>query len=130
MALGGRVAESLTFNKVTTGAQNDLQKVTKMAYAQVKEFGMNETVGLVSFPEEEIKEKGRRPFSKRLAHVIDEEARRLIAKAYKHTEQVLIQNKDKLDLVSKLSYFFSQIKIFYFSWQKVYLKEKHLTMKM
>ncbi|KAF2901674.1 hypothetical protein ILUMI_04517 [Ignelater luminosus] len=101
MALGGRVAESLTFNKVTTGAQNDLQKVTKMAYAQVKEFGMNETVGLVSFPEAEIKEQGRRPFSKRLAHVIDEEARRLIAKAYKHTEQVLIENKDKLDLLAE-----------------------------
>merc|ERR1719336_2710324 len=49
MALGGRVAESLTFNKVTTGAQNDLEKVTKMAYAQVREFGFNEQVGLVSF---------------------------------------------------------------------------------
>jgi spastic paraplegia protein 7 len=61
MALGGRVAESLTFNKITTGAQNDLQKVTKMAYAQVRVYGMSEAVGLISFPEEEIKEIGRRP---------------------------------------------------------------------
>merc|ERR1719367_2044219 len=45
MALGGRVAESLTFNKITTGAQNDLDKVTKMAYSQVREFGFNEQVG-------------------------------------------------------------------------------------
>jgi len=58
MALGGRVAESLTFNRITTGAQNDLEKVTKMAYANVKEYGMNETVGLVSFPEQESKELG------------------------------------------------------------------------
>merc|ERR1719225_2287167 len=49
MALGGRVAESLTFNKITTGAQNDLDKVTKMAYAQIREFGFNDQVGLVSF---------------------------------------------------------------------------------
>lgn len=100
MALGGRVAESLTFNKVTTGAQNDLEKVTKMAYAQVREFGMNETVGLISFSEQQIKEKGRKPFSKQLAAVIDGEARRLIAQAYKATEQVLQKNKDKLELVS------------------------------
>merc|ERR1712107_670550 len=49
MALGGRVAESLTFNRVTTGAQNDLEKVTRMAYAQIREFGFNEAVGQVSF---------------------------------------------------------------------------------
>lgn len=100
MALGGRVAESLTFNKITTGAQNDLEKVTKMAYAQVREFGMNDVVGLISFSEEEIKEKGRKPFSKRLSSIIDDESRRLIAKAYKHTEKVLIDNKDKLEMVS------------------------------
>merc|ERR1719429_949921 len=52
MALGGRVAESLTFNKITTGAQNDLDKVTKMAYAQIREFGFNDTVGLVSFEQD------------------------------------------------------------------------------
>lgn len=100
MALGGRVAESLTFNRVTTGAQNDLEKVTKMAYAQVREFGMNNTVGLVSFPEAQIKESGMRPFSKKLANIIDEEARRLIAQAYRRTEQVLTENKEKLELVS------------------------------
>lgn len=61
MALGGRVAESIVFNRITTGAQNDLDKVTKMAYANVKEYGMNETVGLVSFPEQETKELGKFP---------------------------------------------------------------------
>ena len=62
MALGGRVAESLTFNRVTTGAQNDLEKVTKMAYSQIQYFGFNEKVGLVSFEDT----GGRRPYSKKL----------------------------------------------------------------
>ena len=100
MALGGRVAESLTFNKITTGAQNDLQKVTKMAYAQVRVYGMSRAVGLISFPEEETKEIGRRPYSKRLTALMDEEAQRLVAAAYLKTEQVLKDNKDKLELVS------------------------------
>ena len=100
MALGGRVAESLTFNRITTGAQNDLQKVTKMAYAQVRVYGMSEAVGLISFPEEEIKEIGRRPYSKRLTALMDEEAQRLVAAAYLKTEQVLKDNKEKLELVS------------------------------
>ncbi|GLV42688.1 Paraplegin [Carabus blaptoides fortunei] len=101
MILGGRVAESLTFNKITTGAQNDLEKVSKMAYAQVRELGMNETVGLISFSEQEIKELGRRPYSKRLASVIDEESRKLIYRAYLRTEEVLTENKDKLKLLAE-----------------------------
>jgi spastic paraplegia protein 7 len=100
MALGGRVAESLTFNRITTGAQNDLQKVTKMAYAQVRVYGMSKSVGLVSFPEEETKEIGRRPYSKRFTALMDEEAHRLVAAAYLRTEQVLKENKEKLELVS------------------------------
>lgn len=100
MTLGGRVAESLIFNRITTGAQNDLEKVTKMAYAQIKEFGMSDIVGLVSFPEEQNKEKGRRPYSKKFANIIDMEARKLIAQAYKRTEQVLLENKEKLEMVS------------------------------
>jgi spastic paraplegia protein 7 len=101
MTLGGRVAESLTFNRITTGAQNDLDKVTKMAYAQVREFGMSDRVGLVCFPEDQGEEKGRRPYSKKFANLIDVEARRLISKAYKRTEEVLLQNKDKLELLAE-----------------------------
>ncbi|RZB38711.1 paraplegin, partial [Asbolus verrucosus] len=101
MILGGRVAESLIFNRITTGAQNDLEKVTKMAYAQIKEFGMNETVGLVCFPDAETQEKGRRPFSKKFANIMDEEARKLITRAYKRTEEVLLKHKDKLELLAE-----------------------------
>ncbi|CAG9770542.1 unnamed protein product [Ceutorhynchus assimilis] len=101
MTLGGRVAEALTFNKITTGAQNDLEKVTKMAYANVKEYGMNEFVGLVSFPEQETKELGRRPYSKKFASLIDIESRKLVGKAYQSTEEVLKKHKDKLQLLAE-----------------------------
>jgi len=98
MALGGRVAESLTFNRITTGAQNDLEKVTKMAYAQIREFGFNSTVGHVSFQ----LTGGKKPYSKRLANTIDLEAKTLIADAYKRTEQLLSDNKDKLEMLAQL----------------------------
>ena len=96
MALGGRVAESLIFNKVTTGAQDDLKKVTKLAYNQIRSFGMNERVGYISFPDNDNGEFGMKPYSKRLAATIDEEARSLVAKAYKYTEKLLTENTDKL----------------------------------
>lgn len=98
MALGGRVAESLTFNKVTTGAQNDLEKVTGMAYAQIKYYGFNDKVGLVSFEEEEF---APRPYSKALQAMIDQEARKMIAEAYKRTENLLLENKEKLQILSE-----------------------------
>lgn len=101
MTLGGRVAESLTFNRITTGAQNDLEKATKIAYAQIREYGMGENVGLISFPESRTKELGRRPYSKKLANLIDLEARNLIGRAYKRTEEVLLQNRDKLETLAE-----------------------------
>jgi spastic paraplegia protein 7 len=99
MALGGRVAESITFNRVTTGAKNDLEKVTKIAYAQIRQYGMNERIGLISFDEEQTGYGSKKPFSKNLAHVMDEEARRLVYKAYKKTEQVILENRGKLEKV-------------------------------
>jgi len=98
MALGGRVAESLTFNRVTTGAQNDLEKVTRMAYAQIREFGFNEAVGQVSFQ----MDGGPKPYSKKLAATMDLEARNLISEAYQRTEQCLIEHKDKLEAMAQL----------------------------
>ena len=98
MALGGRVAESLTFNRVTTGAQNDLEKVTRMAYAQIREFGFNEAVGQVSFQQD----GGPKPYSKKLAATMDIEARNLINDAYQRTEQCLTEHKDKLEALAQL----------------------------
>nr|XP_023646521.1 paraplegin [Paramormyrops kingsleyae] len=97
MALGGRAAEAITFNKVTTGAQDDLRKVTRVAYSMVKQYGMVPSVGQVSFPEtEEEGAIGRRPFSQGLQHQMDHEAKMLISRAYRQTEKLLLDNRDKL----------------------------------
>lgn len=100
MALGGRVAESLTFNRITTGAQNDLQKVTRMADAQVRSFGFSEAIGPVSF-DEENRGGGQRPYSKRLHAMMEQEASRIIAEAYKRTENLLTEHRDKLEVVAE-----------------------------
>ncbi|OXU17169.1 hypothetical protein TSAR_015243 [Trichomalopsis sarcophagae] len=101
MTLGGRVAESLTFNKITTGAQNDLEKVTKIAYAQVQQYGMDQIVGPLSFHPEQTDTNTRKPYSKKLANLMDQEARTIITQAYKRTEQLLLENQDKLKLLAE-----------------------------
>ena len=100
------MAESLTFNRVTTGAQNDLDKVTKMAYAQIRQFGMSKAVGLVSFDDSETSTGTKKPFSKRMAAVMDEEARQLVARAYLKTEEVLKANSEKLEKVRQIAFRF------------------------
>ncbi|XP_055524122.1 paraplegin [Wyeomyia smithii] len=97
MALGGRAAENITFERITTGAQNDLEKVTKMAYAQIKYFGMNGTVGPISFSEEsESNPYAAKPYSKHFGDIIDQEARYMITEAYERTEQLLRDNVEML----------------------------------
>ncbi|XP_069843942.1 mitochondrial inner membrane m-AAA protease component paraplegin isoform X2 [Dipodomys merriami] len=102
MALGGRAAEAISFSKVTSGAQDDLRKVTRIAYSMVKQFGMAPTIGPVSFPEaqEGLTGIGRRPFSQGLQQMMDHEAKLLVAKAYRHTERVLLDNMDKLQALA------------------------------
>ncbi|KAJ8737461.1 hypothetical protein PYW08_000056 [Mythimna loreyi] len=99
MALGGRAAEAITFNSITSGAQNDLEKVTKIAYAQIRVYGMSEKVGLLSFPD--LKAHGKSPFSKTLKNLIDLEARKLIGEAYFRTEKLLRDNQDKLIMLAE-----------------------------
>ncbi|XP_018350816.1 PREDICTED: paraplegin isoform X1 [Trachymyrmex septentrionalis] len=99
MTLGGRVAEYVTFDKISTGAENDLKTVTKTAYLQVQQFGMSPAVGLVSFEKEYINMKNK-PYSKKLANLMDAEVRRIIGEAYEQTKQLLLDNKDKLDTLA------------------------------
>ncbi|NXI53640.1 SPG7 protein, partial [Chloroceryle aenea] len=101
MALGGRVAEAITFNKVTTGAQDDLKKVTKIAYSMVKQYGMVPSIGQISFPDRESTPGiGRCPFSQGLQQMMDHEAKALVAQAYRRTEKLLLENRDKLQALS------------------------------
>uniref|UniRef100_A0A674JG09 Mitochondrial inner membrane m-AAA protease component paraplegin n=1 Tax=Terrapene triunguis TaxID=2587831 RepID=A0A674JG09_9SAUR len=101
MALGGRVSEAITFNKVTTGAEDDLRKVTKIAYSMVKQYGMVPSIGHLSFPElEHTPGIGQRPFSQGLQQMMDHEAKVLVAQAYRHTEKLLLDNRDKLQTLA------------------------------
>ncbi|CAF5177863.1 unnamed protein product, partial [Rotaria magnacalcarata] len=74
--LGGRVAEQVVFNTVSTGAQDDLRRATKLAYAQIKQYGMSKTIGLISFPVDQQNPQnddfGVKPYSKRLHRMMDE----------------------------------------------------------
>ena len=98
MALGGRVAEEVMLGKISTGAQNDLERVTRMAYSQIALYGMNEKIGLLSYPPED----GRidKPYSEDTARVIDTEVRELVDRSYKRTKQLMIEKKD---LVEKMA---------------------------
>ena len=84
LATAGRVSEELNFGRITTGAADDLDKVTKMAYAMTTVYGMNERVGRVSFPRSDEMQFDK-PYSEGTAHMIDEEVRALIDNAYQRT---------------------------------------------
>ncbi|KAK2578833.1 hypothetical protein KPH14_002450 [Odynerus spinipes] len=101
MMLAGRAAENLVFNQITTGAQNDLEKVTKLAYLQVQQYGMCPTMGLLAFDEELTSTRTKKPYSKKLGNLMDAEARRLIAKAYENAQEIITENKDKLERLAE-----------------------------
>ncbi len=98
MTLGGRVSEDVFFGKISTGAQNDLEKITKMAYAMVTIYGMNEKVGHVSF-KDDTGEYGLlgKPYSEATSQIIDEEVRKLINEAYAKTKSLIIEHKVQLE---------------------------------
>ncbi|XP_032522647.2 AFG3-like protein 2 [Danaus plexippus] len=102
MTLGGRVSEEIFFGRITTGAQDDLKKITQSAYAQIVHYGMNAKVGNVSFempqPGEMVIDK---PYSEKTAELIDSEVRDLINSAHKHTTDLLIKHKPNIEKVAE-----------------------------
>ena len=101
MTLGGRAAEEIVFNKISTGAQNDLQRITQLSYAMVTVYGMNEKVGNVSFYDPQNENMFTKPYSDDTAKVIDEEVRKLIEDAYKRTINLLTEKRDQLDKIAR-----------------------------
>lgn len=101
MTLGGRAAEDVFFGKISTGAQNDLERITKMAYAIVTMYGMNEKVGNVSFNDPQNEFGFNRPYSEKTAELIDEEVRNIIANAYQRTVDLINDKKDKLEILAQ-----------------------------
>ncbi len=101
MTLGGRVAEEIVFGKISTGAQNDLERITKLSYAMVTVYGMNPVVGNVSFHDPQNEYNFSKPYSDKTAQIIDEEVRKLIGDAYLRTKELLTVNREGLEKLAK-----------------------------
>ncbi|HMT52300.1 MAG TPA: ATP-dependent zinc metalloprotease FtsH [Saprospiraceae bacterium] len=99
MTLGGRAAERIVFDKISTGAQNDLDQVTKMAYGMVTVYGMNKNVGNVSFYAMS-QDQFNKPYSNETARLIDDEVRGLIEAQYMRAQTLLTEKREELNLLA------------------------------
>ncbi|KAK3582464.1 hypothetical protein CHS0354_024011 [Potamilus streckersoni] len=103
--LGGRVAEDIIFGEISTGAQNDLERITELAYNMVTVYGMSPEIGYLSFPNSNqnhyiYNPTGQRTFSEETSKLIDSAAKKLIDDATHTTKGLLELNKDKLNLMA------------------------------
>lgn len=101
MTLGGRAAEEVFFGRISTGAQNDLERITRVAYGMVTLYGMNPKVGPVSFNDPQGEYQFRKPYSEDMAKLIDDEARKLIENAYEKTKELIREKRHELELVAQ-----------------------------
>jgi cell division protease FtsH len=100
MALGGRGAEEIVFGDVTTGAQDDLERVTKMAYAMVVDYGMSDRIGPLSYKHAQRGDEGPlldKPYSDATAEAIDEEVQAIVDEARSRTRALLQEKRHLLD---------------------------------
>ena len=101
MTLGGRAAEQVFFGKISTGAANDLQQITRIAYSMVTAYGMNKHVGNVSFYDPTQENTFTKPYSEETGKMIDEEVRSIIDAAYQRTIQLLQEKKHEVEVLAK-----------------------------
>jgi len=103
-ALGGRASEEVVFGKISTGALNDLEKVTKQAYAIVVFFGLNKKLGNISYYDSSGQQEYSftKPYSEKTSEIIDQEISLLIETAYKRAKDLLIANKENLERLAKV----------------------------
>ncbi|MBK7558107.1 MAG: ATP-dependent zinc metalloprotease FtsH [Chitinophagaceae bacterium] len=101
MTLGGRASEDIFFGKISTGASNDLQQITKIAYSMITVYGMNDKVGNISYYDPNQENVFTKPFSEETGKMIDEEVRKLIDKAYQITKKLLIEKKGDVEKLAK-----------------------------
>ncbi|KAL1823855.1 hypothetical protein ACET3Z_010633 [Daucus carota] len=102
MTLGGRAAEQVLIGRISTGAQNDLEKVTKMTYAQVAVYGFSDKVGLLSFPQRDDSMELTKPYSSKTAAIIDNEVREWVGLAYNRTVQLIEEHKEHVAQIAEL----------------------------
>ncbi|MDR1681574.1 MAG: ATP-dependent zinc metalloprotease FtsH [Prevotellaceae bacterium] len=102
--LGGRAAEELIFNKISTGAINDLEKITKQAYAMVAYFGMSEKIGNISYYDSsgQYEYNFKQPYSEKTAELLDAEVKRLIDESYQRAKSVLTEHHDGFTRLAEL----------------------------
>ena len=100
MTMGGRAAERIVFDKISTGAQNDLDQVTRMAYSMISVFGMNDKVGNVSFYGLSS-DSYHKPYSDETARLMDDEVRNLIESQYQRAKNLLTEKRHELNLLAQ-----------------------------
>ncbi len=103
-ALGGRAAEELSFGKISTGALNDLEKVTKQAYAMVSYFGMSEKIGNISYYDStgQSEYSFNKPYSEKTAELIDKEVKEIIKVAYERARKILTKHEKEHKVLAEL----------------------------
>lgn len=101
MTLGGRASEEIFFGKISTGASNDLQQITKTAYAMITVYGMNDKIGNISYYDPSQDNSFTKPYSEKTGEIIDEEVRKLIEVAYVKTKALLIEKKSQVEILAK-----------------------------
>ncbi len=100
MTFGGRAAEEIVFGKISTGAQSDLDQITKMAYGMVAIYGMNDKVGNVSFYGLQ-QDQFQKPYSDETAAMIDSEVRKLVLGEFERSKQLLRDKRHELDVLAQ-----------------------------
>ncbi|MCX6293611.1 MAG: ATP-dependent zinc metalloprotease FtsH, partial [Sphingobacteriales bacterium] len=101
MTLGGRASEEIFFGKISTGASNDLQQITKIAYSMVTVYGMNDKIGNISYYDPSQENYFTKPYSEETGKMIDAEVRKLIDEAYTKTKNLLIEKKSDVEKLAK-----------------------------
>ena len=102
--LGGRAAEELVFGQISTGAQNDLERATKQAYAMVTIFGMSDKIGNLSYYDStgQSDYSFTKPYSEKTAELIDTEVKNLVETAYARAKQILSEHREQHRQVAEL----------------------------
>src|SRR5690606_19470261 len=101
MTLGGRASEDIFFGKISTGAQNDLQQITRIAYSMVTVYGMSKSVGNLSFYDPSAENSFTKPYSEETSKLIDQEVRNLIDAAYDKTKALLEEKREQVEKLAE-----------------------------
>lgn len=100
--LAGRASEDVFFGRVTTGASDDLKRVTQMVYSTIQTYGMNSRVGQLAYPQNDDGMPGDKPYSDSTAEAMDDEARDIVDAAYQRTVELIKDKKDEVEKVAQM----------------------------